>query len=507
MGSVLDMARGRPAKKSPEASVAAERATPLWVLVLATATSAVLLWFGTGLNPISGLTWLAPLPLFAVAARASSWAAACAAALAWSAGELNMWTYFRDDLQMPAGVVVAFLAFQATMFAGTIVLFRALMRRRRVVLSVLAAPAAWAAGEYFMSLVSPGGAFPGLAYTQADTLPVIQLASATGVWGVSFVLMATPAALAVLCVPTVARAAWPKVVALVAVLSAVTLGYGFWHLHTIESAPSVTIALLDVRQSEDSLPLRSPEGRTVLDTYLEQLPALASSGATIAVLPEKVFKVTSTDIVDLGDRLTVAAAVNRTTIVIGLTFEDDTGVHNVAMAYTANGAVRYDKQHLVPGWEDDFTPGNELVSLPDTQIGLAICKDMDYPALARRYAGQGVSVLLVPALDVDRDGWLHSRSAMVRGVETAVPIARSAGRGRLTASDANGRVLADIRTTAGTTATTVTLPAGPSTTLYVRLGDWFAWLCSVLTALALVMLYQRPRLGAASRPDRSHRHR
>ncbi len=473
MGSVLDVPKERPA------------------LVLAAAASAVLLWYGTGLDPIRGLTWLAPLPLLAVATRVPGWAAACAAAVAWSAGGLNTWTYFHDDLQVPAGVVIAFLAVQAATFAAAILLFRALMRRRRVALAVLAAPAVWAASEYLISLISPGGAFPGLAYTQADTLPVIQLASATGVWGVSFLLMALPAALGVLCVPTMVRAAWPQLFAVVSVVAAVTLGYGFWQLRATESGPSITMALLDVRQSEDSLPLGSPEGSAVLNAYLQQLPALAASGATIVVLPEKVFKVTTTEMVDLERRLTAAAAGNRMTIVIGLTLKDEAGVHNAAMAYAPDGtAVRYDKQHLVPGWEDHFTPGSDLVSLPDTRLALAICKDMDYPTLTRRYAGQGVDVLLVPALDVDRDGWLHSRSAIVRGVETAVAVARSAGHGRLTASDAHGRVITDIATTGAATATTVAVQAESSTTLYVRLGDWFAWLCIAFTALVLLLLRQ-----------------
>jgi apolipoprotein N-acyltransferase len=483
MGSGLDVAQRR-----QEASAVAERAMPKGALVLAAAMAAAFLWYGTGLDPLRGLTWLAPLPLFAVATRAPGWAAACAAALAWSAGGLNLWTYFRDDLQVPAAIVIAFLGVQSLLFAATIVLFRALVRRRHVALAVLAAPAAWAASEYLMSLVSPGGAFPSIAYTQVDTLPVIQLASATGVWGVSFVLTAVPAALGVLCAPTVVRAAWPQLVATVSVLAAVTLGYGFWQLRTTESGPSTTIALIDVRQSEDSLPLGSAEGGAVLNAYLQQLPTLAASGATIAVLPEKVFKVTGTEIADLGHRLTAAAADNRMTIVIGLTLKDDAGVHNVAMAYGSDEtAVRYDKQHLVPGWEDHFTPGDELVSLPGSRIGLAICKDMDYPVITRRYAGRGVNVLLVPALDVDRDGWLHSRSAIVRGIENAVPVARSADHGRLTASDAHGRILADAATPQGTTATTVTVQAGSSHTLYGRLGDWFAWLCIAFTTMMLVM--------------------
>lgn len=477
-------------------SVPAQRAVTWWALVAAAAMAAGLLWFGTGLTPVPALTWLAPLPVFAIAARTHGWAAACTATAAWLAASLNMWTYFHEDLQMPAIVVVAFLSVQAAIFALTVVVFRSTLRRRYPALAVVGAAATWAAGEFLVSLVSPGGAFSSLAYTQAELLPVVQLASATGVWGISFVLMAVPAAVGALCAPDVARAASPRLVAMLCVVVAVTLGYGFWQLRPTQTTSPVTIGLIDVRQTEDSLPWASTEGRKVFQGYLDGLPALATSGATIAVLPEKVFKVTDPDLAELSEQLTRAAAANRMTIVIGLTLKDAAGVHNVGVAYSAEGYVRYDKQHLVPGWEDHMTPGDELAFLPGTAIGIAICKDMDYPALTRKYARQGGKLLLVPALDVDRDGWLHSRMALVRGIETGTAVARSADHGRLTASDAHGRIVADATTMVNTTATTVAVTPGVIITPYARFGDWFGWLCAALAALiAFVGRLRTPRSG------------
>ena len=50
---------------------------------------------------------------------------------------------------------------------------------------------------------------------------------------------------------------------------------------------------------------------------------------------------------------------------------------------------------------------------------VAICKDLDYPPLGRAYARAEVGLLLVPAWDFQNDGWLHSRMAVMRGVEGA----------------------------------------------------------------------------------------
>ena len=62
---------------------------------------------------------------------------------------------------------------------------------------VLAFPAAWVLGEYALSF-SPFGGFPWLlaGYTQADRLPVIQVADLAGVYGVSALVMAVNTAVA-----------------------------------------------------------------------------------------------------------------------------------------------------------------------------------------------------------------------------------------------------------------------------------------------------------------------
>lgn len=475
-----------------DAAPADARRSGWWQAGTATVLSAALLWFGTGLTPVAALTWFAPLPIFLLATRLSGAKAVTAAAVAWFAGGLTMWTYYTGDLQMPFGVVLGFLAVQAALFAGTAGLFRHLTRRGSLAGAAIAAPAAWACGEYLLSLVSPGGAFTSLASTQAQVLPVIQLASATGVWGVSFVLLAVPACLGALCSPSASRTALLRTGAVLGMIAVLTVGYGSWQLRQPTTGAPVTVALVDVRQPVDSIPLADQQGAELLDAYLAALPAIAAAGASIAVLPEKVLKITEAELATLSTTMSRTAAANHLTVVIGLTLKDSSGVHNIAMAYTPTGATRYDKQHLVPGWEDHVTPGNRVALLPGTAIGLIICKDLDHPETTRAYAGHSAGLMLAPALDVDRDGRLHSRIASLRGVESGMTIVRAADHGRLTASDPHGRFLADVVAARGTTVTLTTVSSQPRTTLYAEFGDWFAWLCLALIAGVLLTNLARP---------------
>jgi apolipoprotein N-acyltransferase len=242
---------------------------------------------------------------------------------------------------------------------------------------------------------------------------------------------------------------------------ALALGYGFWPAPSVEGP---TVALIAIEQSVDTLPVGSAEGQRLLDRYADSIQA---AGTGIAVLPEKVFLVA--DLPAFTARFTAVAVRSGTDVVVGLVHDG----YNAAMWFRADGSppVTYRKRHLVPGLEDHLRAGYSTVLLDG--VGLAVCKDLDYPALGRENARRGARLLLVPALDFDRDAWLHSRMAIMRGVESGFAVARSSGHGLRTLSDARGEIVTTDR---------MSLPAGP--TPYARFGDWLPWLCLLVVAFA-----------------------
>ena len=121
---------------------------------------------------------------------------------------------------------------------------------------------------------------------------------------------------------------------------------------------------------------------------------------------------------------------------------------NLALVFAPEGGleVEYDKRHMLPGPESGYVVGERpgLFAAAGAPWGVEICKDMDFPRWARAYGQGGVRVLAVPAWDFVTDGRLHSRMAVVRGVENGFAIARAARNGLLTFSDAYGRILAEL---------------------------------------------------------------
>jgi apolipoprotein N-acyltransferase len=83
---------------------------------------------------------------------------------------------------------------------------------------------------------------------------------------------------------------------------------------------------------------------------------------------------------------------------------------------------------------------------------------------------------------------------VMRGVESGFSIVRAAKNGYLTVSDNRGRILAETRSDSAPFATLLArAPAVHDATLYILLGDWFAWLAMAMLVFTLVQLYVKSR--------------
>jgi apolipoprotein N-acyltransferase len=454
--------------------------------VAATALSAVLWRYGTGLAPLWWCAWLAPLPVLLLASRVRAGIAFGSAFVAWLLGETGLWGYYtdRDALDQPVPLAVAIFVVLAALFAGTVAGFRFLVGRERFVAAALFVPAAWVLVEYVLSVATPNGLFSSLAYTQADALAVVQLAAITGPWGVTFAVLALPSAVAAaVAAPRPSRLRLAGATLAVLVLIG---GNGFVRLAaSAEPASGHTVGVLALAQPENPVALSTPDGQRLLERYVARIPTL---GARTVVLPEKVFAVDGSTLPVLSAALGRVAQQSTVDIVIGARLTRSGVTHNVALMYRPDGGdpVEYRKAHLIPGLEDTFEAGTERTLVPGdgAEWGVVICKDLDYPGLVRQYRADGARLMLAPSWDFDRDAWLHSRMAVLRGVENGLPMARSARTGAVTVTDAYGRVIVEQRTAGRTEAAVVTtVPPAAGRTVYSVLGDWFVWLCVPLLAL------------------------
>lgn len=476
--------------------------------LLAVLATAALVFFGTGLDPYWPLMWFAPLPLLLFAADARWWSAALVGALGIMLGICNLWSYFHDTLGVPPVFLLQIYLSEGIVYALAVLLFRAFLRRRAYWTALLAMPSMVVSFEWFLDLSSPHGTAGSLAYSQLDFLPFLQLASLTGPWGMSFLLLMFSSALAIgIHLSETERKQALRIVGVTAGLLAAVLVFGAVRLMLPASGDSVKVGLVasDAGDNGDVADEGAPTAQLFQD-YAKPVAELAAQGAEVVVLPEKLGVAVEPDTKAVDAELQSLAEQTHVRVVAGMvrvvppTVSNAKKIkYNEARVYTPGApVVSYDKEHMLPPFESNLTPGTDLTLLTASggkgNWGVAICKDMDFTDISRHYGEAGVGLLLVPAWDFVVDRIEHGHIAIMRGVESGFSVVRSAKRGYLTVSDDRGRVLAETTSYSAPFATLLaTVPESHDGTLYLLLGDWFAWLAVALLAYLLLHLFRLRR--------------
>jgi apolipoprotein N-acyltransferase len=443
--------------------------------------SAAGFFFSLNHGEIWPLGWIAPVPVLWFAfGETHRFAAFAAAFVAFALGATNILAAYAGT--MPVFVLVLATCGPALYFALCTSAARFAAIRLGPLFGAILFATLWTACDYLVGLGRNGTA-PSPAYAEVGAPMLIQSASVFGLWIVTFLLGLVPAGLAA---SLRTRNVIPAIVALV--VFAANAGFGAWRLAHAESNGTVRIGLA----GDDSISLRATAEHpaAALDAanrYAAAARTLAHQGATLIVFPEKVIKLVPGASPESIPIMQAAARDTHATIVMG--FDSRKGMpRNAALVFPPSGAAPalYFKRHMVEGLEDVFVPGDGPFAMRD-KTDVEICKDMDYPQMLRGDSrALHPTLLAVPAWDFDLDRWWHARLAIMRGVEDGFALARAAKDGLLTLTDAEGRVVAMKRTEESGMVTLVgDLPRGSGNTLYLRIGDVFAWICIAVSVLLL----------------------
>lgn len=291
---------------------------PLLLALLAVLLTAALFLVGNGMNPLWPFMWVAPLPVLLLAAEAeSTWVVAVSAALSMLLGSLTMLYYLHFVLRGPITAWLIPFSVVSLLFTAGVLLFRALLRRGAVIAAIIGLPAFWTVCEYLNSFSPQSGTAGSLAYTQLRFLPFLQLASLTGPWGMTFLLLLFPCGIAAALHIRLAKPAQAvRVMGSALVILVAVLIFGIVRLSGTQSSQKIKVGLL----ATDTVQIADPGSSTqkLLLSYAEQAESLARQGARIVVMPEKTGVLL--DRYTMGADATLQPIADRTgaTLVIGL---------------------------------------------------------------------------------------------------------------------------------------------------------------------------------------------
>jgi apolipoprotein N-acyltransferase len=472
--------------------------------LLACVASGALYFLSTNLGTAWPLAWIAPVPVLVYAlGTARAWLVLAVAFAAYFGGELSVVPVYGQIVPLP--ILLGILAIPALGFSGATLLTRRLVRSLLPAAAVFVFPALWTSWEYLFSLVSKDGTILSVAYSQVPALPLIQIASITGIAGITFVLCLVPsgAALAMRF-----RSQRRTYVFIPACVLGATLIFGAVALRRTADSLPIRVGLAASDLNNRWFDTRDPKiAMDQVTAYLPRIEALSAAGAQLVVLPEMLTTLRPEWAAAARGVLAESARAHRVTVVAGFNEHlSDGGHRNVADVFSPEGKLvaEYLKERFLPE-QDDFQRGRDLVIVPGQEIvsthaqsspliGVAICKDMDFPIEGRRYSRASAGLLLVPAWDFNKDGLFHAQMAWLRGVEGGFAVVRSAANGLMSVTDSHGRVLASAPSSAGPNASLLaTVYAGTGNTIYSQIGDAFSIACLVLAAIFIVVAGVRRR--------------
>lgn len=437
------------------------------------------------------LLWIAPIPILFISFNSTAKTAFFISFLAYLIGRLSWFNYL-----VAVATLVPALIFTIALpliFASIILITRKTVVKSNSWYALFAFPVFFTAFEWLLITFSPDGTAASIAYSQSDFLPLIQLASLTGILGITFI---------VTFIPSVFVIAWQyrkeknrlmplTIISLLILFSVFLFGTIRINDSPKENTATVGLVVLDEKTHTMGSNLDLLRELQHIHNYAQEISTLSTAGAKLIVLPERAINITMESDSASINILRNAAKQNHVTLVVGYTNYKNQEDRNSALVIDAEGNVtmEYDKVHMVKGLEDQFAPGNEIgvFKFDEMPIGVAICKDMDFPEYIKKY-GQGKAIFLcIPAWDFVIDDWLHSRMAIMRGVENGFSIVRTARQGRLTISDPYGRVHGEANSANGkATILMGTVSLTDTKTFYTRYGDWFG-ICILSLAIMFIL--------------------
>jgi apolipoprotein N-acyltransferase len=472
---------------------------------------------------ISPLAWCAFVPLFVASAGASpkltfklgfiAGLAAYAGVLYWV--NIVMITYGKLPAPVSGLLYLTLVAYLA-LYPG-LVLWLTRQGEGKGISALCSFPVLWVAGELVRSYLLTGFPWADLGYSQYRTLPLIQIADLTGVYGVSFLVAFANVVFYRMWVWFRRKEAPYPVRGFLAllVLLAATLGYGLNDLNRVESGQLQRVLLVQGNIPQDVKWDPAFEESTVA-TYERLSRKGCQSAGTLVVWPESALPFFFQSEPAYAARVTSLAAELKSCLVTGSPAYEKSGEFtsylNSAFLISPTGAVigRSDKLHLVPFGEyvplaglfpfvnklvagiGDFSPGRSALPLETTggKIGVLVCFEGIFPEIARSYVQAGAGILV----NITNDAWFGKSSApyqhlsmtVFRAVENRVPLVRAANTGISAVIDSKGHIRGMTHLFEEATLG-AQVRRGEGGTFYSRHGDLFALAC--LGACAVLALY------------------
>jgi len=354
--------------------------------------------------------------------------------------------------------------------------------------STLAYPLAATTIEFVNNHTNPVGAWGMTGFTQYGNLPIMQLASVTGMIGITFLMGWFASSINWTWENRSSRAEILKGLAVFGSVSAFVFTFGFLRLNLAPASETVRVAGLTAWVLSDAQSTGHEEMnmQSIWDAFFSETVREAQAGAKVILWHEGVGKGTDSEVASLVTRARDVARQNGIYIAIplGVSYPDtERPMENKLLVIDPTGAIMIEHVKYGGNIFEGTLLGDGNLQTVETPFGVlsgVICWDADFPAVIQQTGQKGVGLLLVPSGDWLEIDPIHSQMAVFRAIENGMSLVRQAYGGLSIAVDPYGRVLAQTDFFSSTDRTMVAqVPTKHVATIYTAFGRWFEWLCLI----------------------------
>jgi apolipoprotein N-acyltransferase len=348
--------------------------------------------------------------------------------------------------------------------------------------------------EFVNIHTNPLGTWGATGFTQYGDLPLMQLASVTGMIGITF-LMGWFA--------SVANWAWENrsrgvelvrgVVPFGVVFAAVFL-FGSARLNlalTSETGETVRVAGI-TSQGLESLSERTADDSSVeavrpflqsfWEAYFAQTVGEAQAGAQVVLWPEinaPTYPAAEASLIAQAQEVARQNGIYLALPVGVIDLDTRQWTENKLLLIDPTGAIVMEHYKYGGSIIETTRVGDGKLQNVATPFGVlsgVICFDLEYPAVVQQAGQNGTGLMLVPSRDWFEIDPVHTHMAVFRAIENGMSLVRQTDTGLSMAVDPYGRVLAQSDYFGATDRTMVAqVPVRHVKTIYTLFGRWFEW--------------------------------
>ena len=406
--------------------------------------------------------------------------------------QLAFWKFTYDNTSS----ILFFLPFLLGLPMGLLFfLDKLLYSKHKGFVSTLIFPLLYTSFDFLLNLFNPFGTLGILGYSQFDFLTFSQLASITGMWGLTFMITWFGSVVYWFLENKSPKEQIKHGITIYLSLFILILVYGSIRLNIPLATGTVKIAgihchdkrvegekMNEYLEKKDTTSFKNISN-TIINRLIEETIKQSNSGAKIVVWSEissKILKQSEDSLIALFKRLARQQNIYLLTTPYTINSESNSKSENKILLFSPNGELVLTHYKYGGNFMEGTVQGDKNIKAVNTEYGklsAIICWDGDFPTVVKQVGKLQSDILFVPASDWEQIDPAHSIVTVFRGIENGCSVIRQTRNGLSIMTDPRGKTISQMDHFKNTSWVTVgQVPNKKWFTLYPIIGDLFGWL-------------------------------